>query len=218
MSVSFEIQSNSAEVAKRLRDKIQKDVPFVTSKALNTTLRKVRDKDLTSSYGMVFEARNKAFMQQLLWIAYSNKRQARTYGAVVGSIQEKMAPAPPGTLAKRGKIADTSFMRRHVTGGIKSPHRRALAIPMSGAVRRNKTGSITKSQKPKQIIDSKKGFRSGNLIMRRRTKKKVEVMYHLAPRARIDKRWNPYGVARAGVHMRFRREFAREWIATLRRG
>jgi hypothetical protein len=216
-NVSIKIDSNAGEIADLIERKVRSQVPFVASVAVNNTLTKIRDQDLIDSYERVFETRNRAFLKQLLYIARSTKSQARTYGKVMGSIQEKMLPTPPGTLAKRGKIADTSFMRRHVSGGVKSPHRQSLAIPLASApVSRTKAGGIRTSQKPRQITDRKRGFRAGNKIGFRKNKKDVVWMYHLAPSARIDRRWNPYGVARAGVQIRMKREFTKAWINALR--
>ena len=217
MAVTLEISSNAGKWSDEFEKKIERQVPFATSVALNNTLTKTRDNEVWRSYERAFTARNKPFFKQVAHVHRSNRSQARTYGAVIGSVQEKMVPPPPGVRSGTGgRVADTSFMRSHVSGGVKVPRGSKIAVPMSGKVKRKAGGAVRKVDKPRSITSGKKGFRAGKYIMRRRNKKEIEPIYHLQARARINRAWSPMSAVKRGLDARMRHEFAAAWIRTIK--
>ena len=214
--IHLSVSSNSRQVADQIEKKLERQIPFVTSVALNNTLVKTRNDEVWRDYERVFTARNKAFFRQVAHVYRSKRGQAKTFGAVIGSIQEKMVTPPPGVAPAGGRTADTSFMRRHVSGGVKTPRGASIAIPMTGRVGRKAGGGIRKAQLPRSITGSKRGFRAGKYIMRRKNKKQIEAVYHLAKSAKIRGVWNPHMSVFRGVNSRIRHEFAAAWIRAIK--
>lgn len=214
--ITLKVKSNSAAFAKSFEASVERQIPFITSVALNNTLTKTRDNEVWRDYQTKVTARNKPFFRQFMHVYRSNKSQARAYGAVIGSIQEKMAPPPPGVRAAGGRVADTSFMRNQVRGGVKVPRGQKIAVPLSGSgVGRKAGGAIRKAHTPRSITAKKNGFRAGNYIMKRQGKK-TKVMYKLIPSAKIRPVLDPLSSVRRGLNSRFRHEFNRAYITAIK--
>lgn len=214
--VSFDIRTNSGSISKQFDEKIRKQIPFVASVGLNSTMTKVRDNELRQSYQSAFQVRNKTFFKAIARVFRSKKGQARNHGAVIASIQEKDLPPPPGATPARGKRAWTEKIRLHTTGGTKTPRGARIAIPVTGGVRRKVGGGVMEYDKPRIITGSKRGFRAGKYIFRRRSKDKLEMVYHLRASAQIDRRWVPEPIVMRGVNNRMRHEFAAAWIKAIK--
>ena len=118
-------------------------------------------------------------------------------------------------------------MKRHVTGGTKTPKGQKLAIPLSNSkvTRRKagvKAGAITKTFQPKTIIESGKGFILGkkgsgkSYIARRMARGGTQVLYSLKPSAKINPVYNPIPAAQKGVSARFPVQFRRAFFKALK--
>ena len=216
MSVQFDIKSNSAAITKQIERKLERQIPFVTSVAMNSALQKTRDNEVWRAYDRAFEVRNKTFFKLALRVFRSTRSQSRAYGRLMASVQEKDLPPPPGCAPARGKEAHTRKLRLHTTGGTKTPRGQKIAIPVTGRVGRTATGRVRAAQKPRAITNSKRGFRAGKYIMRRKNKKQIEVMYHLEPSAKIKRVFDPLSAVKSGMNSRMRHEFAAAWIRAIK--
>ena len=78
-------------------------------------------------------------------------------------------------------------MKLHETGGIKKPFKgKRIAIPTTN-IKRTKKGLIGKAKRPRNLKRSFwiKGKTGQELLMQRKTKKKVEAMYMMEKTAKI---------------------------------
>lgn len=233
------IKSNAKEFTGFVDQLVQKQVPFALSKALNVTAVEARDGDLHQEYRSTFEERNKAFFRQVHSIRPSSASQGKRLGRMVVAIQQSSEPNPPGTVekltsrqapgvrvkygnpnqpGKKRSVADTDFMKRHVSGGTRTPKGEYLTVPFSAAkIRRRKTtGAIVPSLSPstllkpggKGFIPGKKGGAGKKVVFIRRGKKKVEALYHLKKTTNISAKYKPFYAVKNGVNKRINKNFA----------
>ena len=177
--MKISITANNKQFQAAVDRMVEKQIPFATSLALNETLRFVRDDDLKKGYQRKFAFRNRAFFQQVHTIRPSNVAHWKKAGVLVAAIQENRLKAPTGaaTGSKRGfkvpsntrfpknagnnsltkgKSADTAFMNKHVTGGVRKPKGRMKAIPYRGApiTRLASTGAVSRGLQPKTLLET----------------------------------------------------------------
>jgi hypothetical protein len=220
------IKSNVPEIERRLDDLVTKQAPFALSLALNKAIKSSRDIDLRMEYGKFFEVRNKAFFKQVHQIRNSTARHIRRTGMALASIQRSDLPSPPGARPEtRGRKAQTRFMEKHVTGGIKTPRlKRNLAIPIEANVSRKRSGAragaVNKSFEPRNIMQSGKGFilqkGSKSFIAKRTGKKKIKILHSLAKSATIRGGYNPERAVKRGMNKYFKIMYKQAWIQALR--
>ena len=231
MSISITIKSDSAIMHKKLDELIKNQLPFALSRGLNKAISLTRDEQVYQEYDKFFEVRNKAFFKQVHSISNSKKSQVRSFGAAIAAIQQSSLPPPMGARKQgRGRSAQTSFMKKHVTGGVKTPKGTKIAIPFTqgaGAVypitRRKagaKAGAIVKSKEPRALTSKSTGFigksKRGKSFIAVRTKGSIQFAYNLATTATIKGGYNPERAARRGLQKWFAPSFRKSFIGALR--
>ena len=233
------IKSNAKEFTGFVDQLVKKQVPFALSKALNVTAVEARNGDLHQEYRSTFEERNKAFFRQVHTIRPSSAKDGKRLGRMVVAVQQSSEPRPPGTVDRltsrqapgvrvkysnthqpgiKRSVADTDFMRRHVSGGTKTPKGQFLTVPFSSAnIRRRKTtGAVVSSMAPstllkpggKGFIPGKKGGSGKKAVFIRRGKKKVEALYALKKSVNIKPQYKPFYAFQSGVNKRINKNFA----------
>ena len=239
MSISFTIEANTEEVRKKLNNLVQKQIPFAMTVATTRTAVKLRDNEITREYRDTFETRNKGFIKLTHRVFGADLRSTKSTGVAVAAVQPVDDPVPRGASkgnvkgAKNGTvktIKGTQFMKRHVTGGIRKPVKKVLAVPIegSGITRRKagtKAGSTNEAFKPKNLLAKPNYFqgtsrKTGKGFIGKRTggkrNPKIKVMYSYEPSVKIRRRYNPLGVAQRAVPYHFSYEFKRGMIRALK--
>ncbi|MEL0090471.1 MAG: hypothetical protein VW714_08325 [Rhodospirillales bacterium] len=242
------IKSNAKEYQGFVNQLVNSQIPFAVSKAINITAVEARNGELHKEYQSTFEERNKAFFRQVHTIRPSSARDGKRLGRMVVAVQQSSETPPPGTVnkltarqapgvtvkytnthqpGKKRSVADTSFMKLHVKGGIKKPKGHPkLTIPTTegptaaNIPRLKTTGAMPERAKPKTLINKgreKAWFNppSGEVqkgkavrLQERIGKKKILTHYHLKDSARIKARYKPVKSFESGVNNRIRRNFA----------
>jgi len=225
----IQIKANTKEMETRLGNLVKKQMPFALSRSVTKTATLTRDEQLFTEYNKFFEMRNKPFFKSVHAVAASDLRFAKQTGVAIAAIQPQDAPRPVGTTrGGRGRKANTEFMKRHVTGGVKAPKGKLIAIPFSKAgIPRKKggrtAGAIVKGKQPTALLNGR-GFinktTKGKIILFRKVGRgksaKNEAMYHLKPAATIKGGYNPIRAARVGVKKWFEPTFKKNFIRALR--
>jgi hypothetical protein len=211
--MKMSIKSNSPEMASRIEELTQRQMPFAMSLALNTAIKKARDENLRHEYNKRFEMRNKAWFQQIHQIRNSKVSHVKKTGIAVAAIQRSSLPSPPGTMVSRArKPAFSDFMERFVRGGNKIPQTSSnLAIPITDNVRRRKggarAGAVVNSMKPQTVLNTDKGFvfksqKDGKKYIAQRYGrggKNIRVLFSLRKSASIKGGYNPERVIKKGL-------------------
>lgn len=238
MSIRFSIKADTDQMYKKLDNLARRQIPFAVARAVTQTAVKVRNEDITREYMRTFEARNLSFIMAVHRVYGANASYAKRTGIAVASIQPVDDPVPAGTTAsaagaKQGTKrtrAGTQFMKRHVEGGIKAPHRKKVAVPIEGAgiTRRRggaKAGAVNDAWKPKQLLNKDKYFigtskRTGKGFIGKRygskKKPKIKVMYSLESSVNIKRVYNPLPAAKRGIARTFPRLFRKSFVGALR--
>jgi len=235
MTVSMSITSNSKEFEAKLKQLVTKQFLFATAVATTKTAVVVRNDYVAPEYKRTFKTRNIGFIKAVHRVHGANAAFTKQTGVAIASIHPVDDAPVRGTSAagQRGEgtkktIAGTQFMKRHVSGGVKTPKKRKVAIPNSdiGFSRRKAgatAGTINNAFKPKQLLAKKDYFikdkGSYAVIVKRvgRKKKKLKMMYVLAPSAKIRRVYNPLHVAQRGIDFHFPRLFKREFIVAMKK-
>lgn len=238
MSIRFSIKSDTEKMRKKLDNLARRQIPFAVARAVTQTAVKVRNEEITREYMRTFEARNLSFIMAVHRVYGANASFTKRTGMAVASIQPVDDPVPTGTTqsaagSRQGTKktrAGTQFMKRHVTGGVKAPYRKKIAVPIegSGMTRRSggaKAGAINDAWKPKQLLNKDKYFvgtskRTGKGFIGKRygskKKPKVKVMYSLESSVPIKRVYDPLPVARRGIKRVFPSFFRRSFTDALR--
>lgn len=193
--MELHIQSNIDEVERGASDFFRSQVPFVTSVALNRSVRDVRKVIVGPTWSKAFKVRNSAFPGVVFKMKFSNKRDLE---AVL--------------FDKLGR----EYLERHTTGGTKrSSSGGMLAIPVN--VPRSATGRIPKSKKPRSLTAKKSTFirrgKGGKNMIIERFKGQTYVRYVLSPSANIKSTFRFYEDA----ERTFERVIAGHWDTAMRR-
>lgn len=226
------IKSDSAKMERKLENLAKKQVVFAAVVATTKTSVEVRNNYVVPKYKKTFNARNKAFGERLIHnISAADAKHAKKTGIAVAAIRRRDGPLVPGTSRRKEKAgrgpSTTSFMKRHVTGGTKTPKGQKLAIPLSNSkVSRKKAGAkagaVTKTFEPKTIMESGKGFIIGkkgsgkSYIARKMARGGVQVLYSLKDSANIKPVYDPIPAAKKGVAARFPVQFRRAFFKALK--
>lgn len=174
MPLILDIQSNIDAFERGATEMELQQVPFVTSVAINNSVKDVRRVIVGSTWQKAFKVRNRAFPGVVFRIKFSSKYDLE---AVL--------------FDKLGR----EYLERHVTGGVKRASGGGnLAIPIN--IQRTGTGRIPKSKRPRSLT-AKKSTRvirgkGGKDLIVERFKGKTYVRYVLAPSAKIDSRFRFY--------------------------
>jgi hypothetical protein len=237
MSVNFTFEANTDQVVSKLQDLTRKQIPFAMALATTRTAVKLRDQEITREYRKRFETRNAGFIKLTHRVFGADVRSTKQTGIAVASIQPVDDPVPKGASMRGVKgngtkktIAGTQFMKRHVTGGVKTPKGSKLAVPLpsSGVTRRKggqKAGAINNAFQPKSLLAKPKYFqgtskKTGKGFIGKRTGGKrnrgIKVMYSYEPSVRIQRRYNPLAAAKAGIMPHFKYEFTRGMIRAMK--
>ncbi len=222
--INVKIKEESKQLKSALKSLVNKQVAFASALAAKATAKEVRDNYILREYNKSFTVRNKQFGKVVHSISEPNFSFAKRTGVAVAAIKRMDAPYVTGTLKRREKVgkapANTKFMERHFTGGVKSSESgKKLAIPLSNSplTRRKsgaKAGKVNPSFQPKNVMDSGRGFifkgKSGKSFLGREMKRGgKQVLYTLAENAQIKKTYNPIPAATRGAKARFPRNFRR---------
>tara|TARA_R110001632_G_scaffold15836_1_gene51893 strand:+ start:1782 stop:2594 length:813 start_codon:yes stop_codon:yes gene_type:complete len=255
--MKISITANNKQFQAAVDRMVEKQIPFATSLALNRTLSFVRDDDLKKGYQRKFAFRNRAFFQQVHTIRPSKVAHWKKAGVLVAAIQENRLKAPTGAATGRtkgfkvpsntrfpknagnnsltkGKSADTAFMNKHVTGGVRKPKGRMKAIPYRGApiTRLASTGAVSRGLQPKTLLETfntgaknpknfiiyKKGTHEKNnpasgepmFIARKVGKGKnqqIQKLYHFTTEIKNKAKYNPEQIVVSGIRRRMPFQF-----------
>lgn len=183
--VKISIKSNAAEV-KKLMDHYWKQIPFATARALTWTAKEAQ-KDIIAHTKEAFTIR-KSWLER-------------------GKFSVRVAPATKDNLVA-SIWNDAVWMMDHEEGALRTPAKRAFAIPTAD-VKRNKKELITPSNKPSRL---KRSFilqtRSGiGILLKRFSKGLTKVMYVFKSRAKIEPRWKFVETGAASVQKNYVRLF-----------
>lgn len=195
VSVKFE----TAQFARYLNRVQRKQLPFATAKSLTDTAFDARKHVVDVSWPRAVTVRNRRFMGAAMRVEKATKR------TLTARLFDKLGRASVGL---------------HATGGTKRPRGRSIAVPTKH-VNRTGSGRVRKSQTPRAVLSSSKGFktrlRSGDeAILQRQGGKKsrrVKVLYTLHPSARIRRRF-PF---ERDVERVVRRRYPQHFIRNMRR-
>lgn len=228
--MQINLHFNDNNMTKKLRDLANRQIAFGLSRGLNLFVRQARDYPLNSYYGRVFEKRNKQFFKLTHSIANSDKRQWR-YGHLTAAIQRQGDTPPAGARKqKSGRLADTSFMTKHVTGGKRYPRGSKKFVPFETApiARRKggaKAGSVVSKDSPK-ILYPREGSRTffakskGKTILFKRLGRgqdaRVQPMYHLQPFVTNKPKYDPKPVLRRWGGLRLDYFLRREIVKAMK--
>lgn len=156
-----------------------KQIPFALSGAMNSTMFDVRKKIVTETYPKAFDAKNKRFAN-VLW-RITKKASKRDLHTVMS------------------QVLDRDYIVDHITGGVKTPRGRTIAIPAQPNKVRGASGRVLKRNKPLVIEQRKNHFlvksKAGakKFILKRDGKtKQTEVVYRFTNQAKIDKKFRFY--------------------------
>ena len=227
--------SNSKEFEGKLKQLVTKQLLFATAVATTKTAVVVRNDYVAPEYKRTFKTRNIGFIKAVHRVHGANATFTKQTGVAIASIHPVDDAPVRGTSAagQRGEgtkktRAGTQFMKRHVSGGVKTPKKRRIAIPKegSGITRRkggSQAGAVNNAWQPKQLLAKKdyfiKGKGSTALLLKRvgRGKKKLKLMYVMASSVNIRRSYNPLHVAQRGVDFHFPRLFKREFIVAMKK-
>lgn len=154
----------------------RQQIPFATSRALNSSIFDVRRHIVQITYPKAFEVRNPRFANVLFRVVQRAKK---------GDLE-----------AVLGQALDRDNMGRHVTGGVKRGRAGGrVAIPAQPAKMRSKNGRIRKPMKP-GALDGKRGVfainKGGRKLIFRRGRNEIELLYTIVPSANIKKTFRYY--------------------------
>jgi hypothetical protein len=234
MSISLNITSNSKELEGKLKKLVTKQFLFAAAVATTKTAVVVRNYYVAPEYKRTFKTRNIGFIKAVHRVHGANASFTKQTGVAVASIHPvDDAPVKGTSASQRGEgtkktRAGTQFMKRHVSGGVKTPKKKMVAIPNKsiGFSRRKAgatAGTINNAFKPKQLLAKPDYFikdkGSYAVIVKRvgRGKKKLKLMYALKPSVNIRRRYNPQHVAQRGVDFHFPRLFKREFVIAIKK-
>ena len=177
----IEVAFSEKEVARLFSDKIEKQIPFATSLAINATAQDARD-ELRERLNDSFTIRSR-WLHKGIRYTKSNKKQP-TIAAEIGSIDDFMAKQAEGGTKRAGSAGYVAIPSRVQRGP--GGKRKTTPAKWPGALL--KKDRRAKVQKLSLIPGS-----SGNILLfRRRGGKrnpKFQLLYTLAKQAKIPKLW-----------------------------
>lgn len=148
--MQIDIRSDVKELTKSLTRIQRKQIPFATSKAINTLAFDVRK---TLQDGLdVYLDRPTPYTKRGIQVEKSTKKDLT---AEVGFRSKTFGKG-------QGEATQASYMKKQIEGGMRSPNRRSIPIPIEDNIRLNKYGSLTRN-KVKNLLANKDKYFSGKL-------------------------------------------------------
>lgn len=185
--VDLIVKDNIAEMTKWLDNIQRKQIPYATSRALNDTAVDAQ-KAIVDKIPSTFANRKKWWLKQQptgIKVKFSKKTDLTATvhtSAYFAGIQER--------------------------GGVKAPKSgRNLAIPTAQVPKKYRTSHGAKQM----LAEKKKVFATPKGVFRRKSKKKIEVLWTFSPRASIKPRFKFHATAEATARRNFARNFER-WL------
>jgi hypothetical protein len=177
----YQIATNIAQVMANVK-KIERQIPFAQSKAINDTAFKVRQQIVRHTYPDAFEVKNPRFISAVLRVEKSTKTklEARVFDRL-----------------------GRDYLQRQAIGGTKLPRGNSIAVPGVQNTARTAGGAIRKSDRPRNVLTRKDTFKTDKGIFQRRGKQPIKMLYLLTPDANIPKRFPFYEDARRIVNDHF---------------
>jgi hypothetical protein len=181
----LDIKSNVLEVMERVK-RIERQIPFAQSKALNDTAFQIRRQIVQHTYPDSFTVRNSRFINSVLRVETANKTKlnARVFD-------------------KLGR----DYLQRQAKGGTKTPKGNNLAIPGVRNTARTAGGAIRKSDRPRSMLNRKDVFRTDTAILQRQKGQPLKILYILEPSANIPKRFPFYEDANKVANTEFQKNY-----------
>lgn len=168
MTVKINVKNNIKSFTKGLNSFQKKQVPNATKSALNDMAFKLKDHVVNKMFPASFNVRNRRFPKLLF------KFKKATTQMLKSEVFQK---------AIDGRVFDV--ISKSATGGVKRASGGRVAVPTSN-VRMTAKG-VRSNRRPRNVINSGKGFIKGNKIFRQKTKKTTELLYILKDFVRIRK-------------------------------
>jgi hypothetical protein len=158
--IKFNVQSNIKSFTKSLDSFAKKQVPDATRSTLNDTAFQLKEYIVKKLFPASFKSRNRRFPNLLF------KYMKATRQKLESSVFQK---------AIDGRVFDV--ISKSATGGVKRAKGGRVAVPTSNVKLTAK--GVRANRRPRNIINSGKGFIKGNRIYNQKTKNKVELLYFL---------------------------------------
>lgn len=180
--IQIDISSDIDQAMSEVHSFWRGQLPFATSRALNSTALDVQKRLRGSTIPSAWTNRNKALARAMTtFIAddegggpgLANYRKGK-WSVVIGAARNS-----------KGYVAGEGFSERQVTGARKLPKGTAIAIPIEGpGLRRGAGGAIPAAKRAKNRRHDKNLFRRGNVLFeKQRGGKKIVPRYVLATQA-----------------------------------
>jgi hypothetical protein len=168
MTIKINVRSNIKEFTKNLNSFARKQVPDATRSTLNETAMQLRKNIIDKTYPKSFTVRNKTFPKLLF--------------RFVKATRQKLESA---VLQKNIDGRHFDVITKSATGGVRRASGGRLAVPTSN-VRLTGRG-VRKNRRPRNVINSGKGFIKENKIFFQKSKRNLQLLYILKQFVRIKK-------------------------------
>lgn len=177
------LKSDVKNLSKKLKRIHRKQVPFATSQALNDVAFRIRNDTVKVLWPRSVKVKQRNFARVAFRVGKSHKRNLEA------SVYDSL---------------NRAFLPRQIKGGIKLPYSSThIAIPTRNAL--TPTGRIKKAALLNNPRLFKAKIKRTNPGLWMRTKKGLVLMYHLQPRAQVDKAFPFYTFAERTVDLKFER-------------
>lgn len=168
MTVKINVKSNIKSFTKGLSSFQKKQVPLATKSALNDVAFKLKEHIVNKMFPKSFTVRNRRFPKLLFKFKKATTKLLRS------EVFQK---------AIDGRVFDV--ISKSATGGVKRASGGRVAVPTSNIKLTAK--GVRANRRPRNVINSGKGFIKGNKIYRQKTKTKTELLYVLKEFVKIRK-------------------------------
>ena len=142
----IDIRSDVKELTKSLNRIQRKQIPFATSRALNTLAFDVR-KTLQDGLDIFLDLPT-PYTKRGVQVEKSTKKD------LVVEIGFRSKTFGKG----QGEATQASYMKRQIEGGIRRPNKRAVPVPIKKNIRLNRYGSLTRNKVKNFLADKDKYF------------------------------------------------------------
>ena len=168
MTVKINVTSNIKSFTKGLNSFQKKQIPLATKSTLNDVAFKLKEHIVNKMFPKAFTVRNRRFPKLLF------KFKKATTRLLKSEVFQK---------AIDGRVFDV--ISKSATGGVKRASGGRVAVPTSNIKLTAK--GVRANRRPRNVINSGKGFIKGNKIYRQKTKTKTELLYVLKEFVKIRK-------------------------------
>lgn len=189
ITIPPKVPRDMKKFAGKLRGFARNQFKFATSRAINETLFRLREKEI-SLYQQSFQVRNRRFIKSALRVKKSSKRN------LVGHLFDRL-----------GK----DWLERQAKGGRKTARGKYLTIPIHAKKRAK--GARDPRSFPNTFVGKS---RDGTPGIFQRQKRRLRMLFALKPSVRVDKGYPFYRLARRHTAKTFDKNFADSWRYALR--